>query len=174
MTVRDLAPGDAAAFQRLRLEGLRESPSAFASSDEEERHLSLEVVAERLAPDPGRCVVGAFRDHGLVGVAGLVREGKRKLAHKAFVWGVYVTPSARRSGAGRLVMLRLLERAASMPGVRQVYLGVNASNEPARRLYESLGFTVYGREPGCLLVDGVLHDELEMVLFLDDRRRVQP
>ena len=50
MNARVLAPADAAAFQAIRLQGLVECPSAFASSAEEERDLPLAVVAERRAP----------------------------------------------------------------------------------------------------------------------------
>lgn len=48
-------------------------------------------------------------------------------------------------------------------GLRQVTLAVTAGNESAVALYRSMGFEVYGREPHALLVDGVLHDDLQMV-----------
>ena len=39
-------------------------------------------------------------------------------------------------------MTAALDRAAAMPGLRQVYLGVNAQNTAAIALYESLGFSL--------------------------------
>ena len=166
LTVRPLDAPDAAAFQALRLQGLAEAPSAFASSLEEEQDLPLDTVAQRLVPAPGAVVHGAFSGTALVAVAGLAREARRKLAHKGFIWGVYVAPAWRRAGAGRLLLTTVLEAAARMDGLRQVNLGVNATNAAAIRLYESLGFTAFGREPANLWVDGTYHDELHMVRVL--------
>jgi RimJ/RimL family protein N-acetyltransferase len=49
-----------------------------------------------------------------------------------------------------------------MSGLRQVNLGVNASNLASIALYKSLGFEPFAVEKGFLLVDGVLHDEISM------------
>ena len=163
MQIRELGPTDARTFQTLRLEALRESPSAFASSYEEEHETPLAVVAERLAAKPDRCVMGAWLDSDLVGMLGLRREGQRKLSHKAFIWGMYVSPGARRRGIGSQLIAHALSRAASMPGLRQINLGVNAANTEAIALYEAAGFTSFGVERGFMLLDGELHDEIHMV-----------
>ncbi|MGH6623494.1 MAG: GNAT family N-acetyltransferase [Burkholderiaceae bacterium] len=164
--IRVLGPDDAAAFQELRLHGLQESPSAFAGSYEDECDIPIAIVAERLTARPDRCVLGAFDEHRLIGLLGLKREGARKLSHKAFLWGMYVNPTVRRSGAGRKLVAEALARAAAMPGVRQVNLGVNAANVAAIGLYEAMGFVAYGLERGFLLLDGQLHDEILMVRVL--------
>lgn len=167
MLIRKLTAADAARFQELRLQGLRESPTAFSSSFEEECDRPLEVVAARIAPDAGRAVFGAFEGDALVGQIGVGVDGGRKLAHKRIIWGMYVTPSRRGRGIGRGLMQKALEFAATIPGVRQVTLGVNAGNTAARRLYESAGFEAYGIEPAAILVDGELHDEMWMIRKLD-------
>jgi ribosomal protein S18 acetylase RimI-like enzyme len=161
--VRDLGPQDAGAFQALRLRGLRECPAAFASSYEEEADEPLDAVARRLAPAPGRVVLGAWDGASLAGVVGLARESPCKLAHKALLWGMYVAPEYRGRSVGRLLVAQALERSRAMAGVRQVTLGVNAANRPAIGLYEAAGFRTFGREPDFMLVDGVPHDELHMV-----------
>lgn len=166
MLIRPLQPDDAETYRRLRLEGLRDSPASFASSFEEERSLTLAEVVERLNPGPDQVVLGAFVADDLAGVVGLRREPKRKLAHKAFLWGVYVTPSHRRRGVARELMTRAIEEAERWPGLRQINLGVNAANGGALALYESLGFRTFGTERGFMLVDGVLHDEHHMVRIL--------
>ena len=164
--VRKLTSADAAAFQALRLQGLRECPSAFASSYEEECELPLSVVSERLEPRGDRAVFGAFLDQALVGVLGLARESHRKLAHKAYLWGMYVDPAHRKGGVGRALVAEALSSASSEMQVRQVNLGANARNDAAIALYEAMGFTAYGREPCFMLVDGVAHDEIHMVRVL--------
>ena len=163
MQVRELGPDDARVFQALRLAALRECPSAFASSYEEEHEISIAVVAERLVAKADRCVLGAWLGSDLVGMLGLKREEMRKLAHKAYIWGMYVAPRARRRGVGRELIAQALSRAASMTGVRQITLGVNAANAEAIALYEAAGFTSFGIERGFMLLDGVLHDEVMMV-----------
>ncbi len=163
MQIRELGSVDAAAFQALRLAALRATPSAFASSYDEETVTPLAVVAERLVAKPDRCVLGAWLESNLIGMLGLQREEMRKLSHKAFIWGMYVAPSARRRGVGRQLIERALLRAGSMTGVRQVNLGVNAANAEAIALYEAVGFMSFGVERGFMLLDGELHDEIHMV-----------
>lgn len=166
MKIRLLTPIDAAAFQALRLQGLVECPSAFASSVEEERDTPLATVAGRLEPKDDRALFGAFDAQALVGVVGLQREGMRKLAHKAFVWGMYVAPQARRAGLGRELVAAALAFASNRLGVRQVSLGVNANNVAAIALYRSMGFEPFGLERGFMLLNGELHDEVHMVRVL--------
>ena len=100
MQIGELGAEHARAFQELRLAALRECPSAFASSYEEEHDTPIAVVAERLAAKPDRCVLGAWLKSDLVGMVGLQRERIRKLSHKAYIWGMYVAPAARRRGLG--------------------------------------------------------------------------
>ena len=166
MVIRELDAADAAAFQMVRLAALAECPTAFASSVEEERDVPLATIGQRLTPRTDRCVFGAFRDGELIGLAGLARETPRKLAHKAFLWGVYVAQSARRAGVGRLLMVAALDRAARMPGVQQVNLGVNVDNSAAIALYERFGFRSFGIEKTFMLVDDIAQDEYHMVLVL--------
>ena len=166
MQIRELAPADAGAFQALRLQALRECPAAFASSYEEEHDTPIAVVADRLVSKPDRCILGAFEGHELLGVVGLQREEMKKLAHKAFIWGMYVAPTSRRSGLGRKLVAEALVRGAALPGVRQVNLGVNASNTAAIALYQTMGFASFGLERGFMLLNGELHDEIHMVCLL--------
>jgi ribosomal protein S18 acetylase RimI-like enzyme len=91
-----------------------------------------------------------------------------KLAHKAFIWGVYVAPEARGLGVGTKVVRHALSYAADTLRVRQVNLGVNTKNTAAVALYRKLGFVEYGLERGFLLVAGELHDEYQMVCLLRD------
>jgi GNAT superfamily N-acetyltransferase len=107
MLIRTLTPEDAAAFQTLRLRGLKECPEAFASSYEEEAGTPLEEIERHLKPKTDSAIVGAFREGELVGLTGVQREGMAKLAHKAFIWGVYVAPEARGNGVGSKIVALL-------------------------------------------------------------------
>jgi len=168
MHIRRLTPADASAFQTLRLVALKEEPTAFGSSYEEEKDSPASTIEDRLAVKPDRGSFGAFENDTLVGIVGLGRERMNKLAHKGLIWGMYVIPKARGRGIGRSLLLEALSLARSVPEVRQVNLCVNASNAEAIRLYESAGFKVFGREPGAMLINGELHDEVHMYLRLTD------
>ncbi|SPA50915.1 GNAT family N-acetyltransferase [Cupriavidus taiwanensis] len=170
MEIRLLTPDDAAAFHALRLQGLAEAPEAFAASLEEEQDLAPEAVAQRLAPSADKAMFGAFEAApggiALAGMVGVMREPRRKHWHKASIFGMYVAPAWRARKLGRALMLRALQQAAAMPGVRQVTLCVNAGSAGAVRLYESLGFERFGLEPDALYVAPHFHDKLDMVLRL--------
>ncbi|MGH6610400.1 MAG: GNAT family N-acetyltransferase, partial [Burkholderiaceae bacterium] len=166
LQIRELQPADAAQFQALRLQALIECPSAFASSYEEEHETAIDVIAERLRSMPDRWILGAFDESRLIGIVGVQREEMLKLAHKAFIWGMYIDPPARQRGVGARLVSEALGRAAHMNGVRQVNLGVNAANVAAISLYESAGFERFGFERSFMLLDGVPQDELMMVRFL--------
>ena len=164
MKIRRLLPSDASAFQALRLAGLHEVPSAFGSSYEEEENLPVSVIEGHLVVKSDRGLFGAFENDSLVGIVALGRESMNKLAHKAFVWGMYVTPNARAKGIGRALLLEALKLARSVPEIKQVNLCVNASNANAICLYESVGFKAFGREPGAMYIRGEFHDEFHMYL----------
>ena len=163
MHIRLLVPAHAPAFQALRLRGLREAPTAFASSYEDECDTPDSEVAERMAGNKDGFLLGACDDTRLVGVVGMQRERYSKIAHKMLLWGMYVAPEARGEGVGRRLVDEALRRAFAQPGIRQVILGVHAENAPALALYAAAGFTPFGLERGGMLVDGVLQDEVHMV-----------
>jgi ribosomal protein S18 acetylase RimI-like enzyme len=62
-----------------------------------------------------------------------------------------VVPAARRRGCGREMMLKALFEARAA-GVRRVTLSVDARNDPALRLYRSLGFAPYDRREAYLAI----------------------
>ena len=102
ISIRPLDPSDAQAFQRLRLEGLENSPEAFASSYEEEVSLSIETVSARIPSSGPNAIFGAFADGDLVGVAGFAVHDRMKARHKGVMWGVYVKPEWRGQKVGKL------------------------------------------------------------------------
>jgi RimJ/RimL family protein N-acetyltransferase len=168
MEIRTLLPEDASRFQAIRLQGLLEIPSAFSSSHAEEVDTPLPIIAQRLETRPEGAVLGAFEDDALVGVIGVQREGQRQLAHKAFIWGMYVHPDHRLKGVGRALVSRALDIAAGELGVRSVNLGVNTRNSAAVALYRSMGFQAYGTEIGFLRINGELHDQHLMSRIVGD------
>ena len=68
-------------------------------------------------------------------------------AETAEILTLCVAPAARRQGIARLLLEDLIRRALLL-GARSISLEVAPNNQPARRLYESLGFTPAGRRSG--------------------------
>lgn len=78
---------------------------------------------------------------------------------------MYVCPENRNSGIAKSLMLKAIKKAKAIEGVEQIYLTVTSSNEPAKKLYQSLGFKTYGIDERALKVDHTYFDDELMVLF---------
>lgn len=171
MDIRFLNVEEAAAYRELRLEALRESPTAFCSSFEQEADFSLEKFAAKLRPDndPVNGVFAAFPDGGrLVGILGYSREGRPKRRHIATLWGMYVLPGFRGRGIGSALLDAALSHAHRPGGARKIILAVTLDNLPAYGLYRSRGFETFGLECDAMCVDGGYFHQEHMCLYLDD------
>jgi len=93
----------------------------------------LEWMQEKLDFDLDASRI-AFRDGEPIGLANLAVRGP-----EAWIGGVGVVASARRSGVGEALMRALHEEARSR-GVERVWLEVFDTNAGARTLYEKLGY----------------------------------
>lgn len=110
--------------------------------------LAHNVVTESARID-GQCVMWVARlkpEAPPVGVVLGIRSWSLKFGGPS-VWieELYVTPSARRHGLGRLLVEALLDWAEAN-GVRGVDLEAYQGNTPASILYRSIGFHRLGRE----------------------------
>jgi RimJ/RimL family protein N-acetyltransferase len=162
-SIRALMPADLERYRDIRLEGLRLSSEAFGSSYEEEAVLPAADFLSRLSQRPG-AMFGAFLDGDrgdeiLAGTIGCHAETSIKRAHKLFLVGMYVRPAYRRHGLGASLVERVLSHARSIGGIAVVQLGVACDNQPARALYERMGFQIYGIERKALKIDGRFLDE---------------
>lgn len=152
-----------AQFRELRLEALKNSPTAFGSSHHEAARHPLEWFAAELAPEGERLMFGAFTGEQLVGIVGVAREPAAKEHHRAVIRSMYVVPAARGRGVASALLSHALTVADALPGVWQLVLTVTAGNAAAIRLYEAHGFTPYGLLPSSLYVDGRYYDDVLMI-----------
>lgn len=167
LEIRPLAAPDVAAFRQIRLQAILDSPSAVWPTYEEEARRTDKEIQARIQRTDTQVVFGAFIGKGLVGIAGLRREPLEQVAHKALLWGVFVSPDWRREGLARKIFARV-QSFAREEGVLQIQLCVNAENVRARNLYRSLGFKSFGVEPRAMRVGDRYFDEEHMVLRLDE------
>ena len=166
IAIRLLSAADAAAFCALRLRAILDTPSAFSSSREDELARTPEEHAQRIAGGPMQRAFGAFDGERMVGFAGLRREALQQLSHKALLWGVFVESEHRGRGVARRLVAACIGQAERDPAILQVQLSVNAENNSARQLYESLGFIRYGTEPRSMRVGDIFYDEHHLALLI--------
>jgi ribosomal protein S18 acetylase RimI-like enzyme len=159
--IRLLTTADAAQYREVRLEGLRLHPEAFSSTFERENEQPLSWFEERITNGN---VFGAFAGDELVGVAGCWPQEGPKVSHKALLWGMYVRPAARNGGLGRRLVEAVVNHASTR--VEQLQLSVVSVNEAALGLYQSMGFSEFGREMKALKHNGRYFDDILMVRFL--------
>ncbi len=77
-------------------------------------------------------------------VAGYI--GSQTVMGETDMMNVAVHPDFRRQGIGEALVMALVEHLKAA-GSHSLTLEVRASNEPARMLYEKLGFTQAGKRP---------------------------
>src|SRR5690242_7147228 len=147
--VRILARRDAEALWRVRLEALQREPHAFSESAAEHQARTIEEVAARMSATAESFGLGAFCEGRLVGILRFERAQREKNRHRASLHSVYVTPEYRGRGIARELLTEVL-RIARTRGLEQIELAVGTEQLAAKRLYESFGFSCYGREPHAL------------------------
>ena len=95
--------------------------------------------------DRSRLLLAAFEGEALIGAVQLALEPRANGGHRAEVMKLMVLRAHRGRGIGRVLMQALIE-AARTSGRTLLLLDVRA-DDPAERLYRSLGFVPFGRVP---------------------------
>ncbi|MED0875818.1 GNAT family N-acetyltransferase [Bacillus mobilis] len=164
--IRLLTKEDANKYWDLRLQALQVNPEAFVTTYEEaiRQENPIKRVESNLTATTSS-TFGAFNeDHQLVGVVTLLIEEREAYKHKGHIVGMYVDAQNRRNGLARELIAGAIQRARDIK-LEQLTLGVVATNEPAKKLYRSMGFKTFGIEKRAIKMNGVYSDNENMVLF---------
>jgi ribosomal protein S18 acetylase RimI-like enzyme len=165
MHIRPLTEADVDVYRALRLQSLREAPHAFTNSYEEFSQRTQDSIAQQFRAHEN-FTLGAFEADRLVGMVGFYRETALKVRHKGYIVSMYVLPEYRSRGMARALLVEAIDRTKRLPDLKQLLLGVVVTQTAAKRLYESLGFSVYGREPDAVKIGDEYFAEEFMLLKL--------
>jgi GNAT superfamily N-acetyltransferase len=154
IAVQRFDPDEWALYRELRLRALSESPQAFTSTHEREAAFEEPAWRARSAS-----MAYATRDGVPAGIAGAMREPESESTLLVAMW---VAPEHRGAGVGEALVAWVVDRARER-GHERVWLWYTDGNDPARRLYERIGFVEIA-DPGSL--PGRL-DECDHAMVLD-------
>ena len=165
--IRQAVTSDLDSFRELRLEALKNHPTAFGADYEESAARPNEHWQERLNFDKDQeSIFFAKHESQLAGMIGIFRGSSKKSCHESTIWGVYVRPQWRGHHISETLVRSCLGWAKEQ-GLVIVKLAVVTTNRPAIRCYERCGFTIYGKEPKALYHDGIYYDEYLMSLEIE-------
>lgn len=155
------------------LEAYVQAADAFTSTAEERQAEPLSWWVNRIAAPSGLSQsFGAFHDQLLVGTVAIEYSAKPKTRHSALVIGMYVKPAARRLGVGAMLMRAAMIAAQARPELRMLRLTVTEGNEPAVRLYQSVGFSAWGTEPLAIYTPAGYKGKVHMAMQLSGQGTV--
>ena len=132
-------------------------------------HLTIEQEREyvqKSLENPNEHFILAFIGGELVGMAHLTGLGRKRNAHNAEL-GISVRKAHWGMGIGKAMMKELIRFAKEHKAIRNIHLGVKASNVNAMRMYEKFGFEKVGAHKNYFNVNGTFDDEILMDLYLD-------
>ena len=163
MRIALLQPSDAPQYRALMLQAYELAADAFTSTAGERAAEPEAWWVNRIADPRGMTAgFGAFQGDRLVGAVALEFSSKPKTRHKALVIGMYVSPAARRSGAGKALLAAAMAHARSRAGTLVLTLTVTQGNEAAIKLYRAAGFEAFGTEPMAILTPGGYRGKVHM------------
>jgi len=163
LVLREAVRDDAADFIRAVDTVSRERRFFLRSSFDLDLGTERTFIAE--ARRRGDLILMALVEGELVGWVTLLRH-KQEFRRHAGQLGIGVLEPYRGLGVGKALMTTTLEWAAGN-GLERIELSVRATNDSARRFYESLGFVQEGyRARSIKDDDGAYDDDLLMVIFV--------
>lgn len=138
--VRETVPGDWEALRDIRLEALRDAPTAFWSTYDQEALREETHWRDRI--DRGGTFLAFIPEVSASGAVGLAGGYQADPVTVELV-SMYVRPAARGRGVGEALVATVINWA-SKRNAESVHLWVTETNSHARALYERLGFTPTG------------------------------
>ena len=160
--IRHAIATDVDAFRELRLEALKNHPTAFGQDYNEIvlRPRTYWETTLTINSEEQALFITEENKH-LIGMTGIYRGMSKKSLHSANIWGVYVKPEWRGHHISESLIQSCL-KWAKQHNVVIVKLAVVTNNLSALRCYKRCGFSTYGKEPKAISYDNEYYDEYLM------------
>lgn len=143
-------------YRDMRLSALKNTPTAFASSFEQEKQFNEEVWRQNIDN-----MWFAVSHDQLIGMVGLLLIEQKNNTHIGYLVSLWVLPEFQKRKAGQ-ALIRELQNFATKNNLIKIALEVTASNREAVGLYEKMGFKKIKLLKNNLLKDGKYLDEFLM------------
>ncbi len=166
--VRRIDPADWRLYREIRLSALKDSPDAFGTTYAQASQYPDEAWVERLENASPETDFPMFADIDgkPVGLAwAMIEPPTVSVAHLYQMW---VHPEARGKGLGRDLVSSAIAWARAR-SASKVVLEVTCGNDPARRLYEAVGFVPVGKPQPIRPGSALLEQTMEIELLNSDR-----
>jgi len=104
-------------------------------------------------------------DNKIVSIAQISSPNRKRIGHNSEI-AISVKKDYWRIGIGSVTMGSLIQFATEHDAIKNISLGVKATNHNAINLYEKYGFKIVGVHKGYFNIDGKYYDEILMDLNL--------
>jgi ribosomal protein S18 acetylase RimI-like enzyme len=151
-------------FKKIRLEALQKEPQAFGDDYENLKNKKENYWRKQLT-NKKQVWYGVFDETNLVGIGSIKYAKKRVFTHIAHLSGIYVKPSHRGQGIGRILFEKRVEEAFLNSKVIKLKLIVNINQTNAINLYKSCGFNIVGEMRNEFKIGTVYHNAYLMELI---------
>ncbi|MFT5875996.1 MAG: RimJ/RimL family protein N-acetyltransferase [Clostridium sp.] len=134
----------------------------------DEFRLTVEQEMEhikRISNDLNTLMILGLIDNEIVSVAQIDSPNRKRIAHNS-EFSISVKKNYWKNGIGSAVMSEIIRFAKENSTIKNVSLGVKASNNNAIMMYEKFGFTKIGVHKNNFNVNGNFDDEILMDLYL--------
>jgi len=160
MIVRLVTESDLSEYLRLRQASEDEYPQYVGATVEAELSAGVSGLPRLFADygNQGHSVFGLFNDKTILGALSMTRKNSRKYRHKAFLWGMYIFPEFRKTGASSFIMDYCLSWAKDQDDLLSIILYVTTTNGAGIRFYERYGFKKFGTECRHMYAANAYHD----------------
>ncbi|MBU5676325.1 GNAT family N-acetyltransferase [Alkaliphilus sp. MSJ-5] len=134
----------------------------------DEFHLTIEQEKEyiiNLNNNPNVLMVLGIVEDNIVSIAQISSSNRKRIAHNSEI-AISVRKDYWGNGIGSAMMQELIRFAKEYGTIRNISLGVRASNKNAIILYEKFGFQKIGLHKNYFNVNGSFDDEILMDLYI--------
>lgn len=134
----------------------------------DEFHLTVEQEMEyikNINNTTNTLMILGIIDNNIVSVAQISGNSRKRIDHNSEI-AISVKKEYWRNGIGNVMMEELIGFAKKQGTIKNISLGVKASNFNAIKMYKKFGFIKVGVHKNFFYVSGIFDDEILMDLYL--------